>query len=154
MTDSISDGVHRGHFDNGEVQWECELRGGERHGTLRFWYEDGMLQSEREYLHGAKHGPFRDFHPNGRLAAEGEYRGDELAAVREWDPDGNEIPGALERWIAQAEAAERAASGPGSEILDPAWQARQAELGELFLAMWMVGVGQETRPHQASARAC
>ena len=133
-----SDGIKRGHYESGEIQWECELRDGERHGTLRFWFEDGMLQSQREYLHGMKHGPVRDCHPDGRMAFEGEYRADEVVEVREWDRDGNELPDALARWQEAAARAEAVATGPGSEILDPDWQARQAELGEAFLALWVV----------------
>jgi hypothetical protein len=123
MADEIADGVHQGHYPSGELQWECGFEGGERHGTLRFWYEDGMLQSQRDYMHGMKHGPFRDFHPDGRVAAEGEYRGDELVSVREWDKEGNERPDALARWQQQMESANAAATGPGSEIDDhELWQ--------------------------------
>ncbi len=94
---SNGDGMQQGHFESGELQWECAFENGEKHGTLRFWYEDGMLQSQREYLHGMQHGPFREFHPDGRVASEGTYQGDELVEARQWDTEGNEMPNALAR---------------------------------------------------------
>lgn len=151
-------GLVKGFFENGKQHWECEYRDGQSHGTLRYWYETGALQSTRAYLHGMKHGAFRDWHRNGQRASEGEYRADELIAVREWDEHGRELPDALARWqqaAANAPNAPNAADAPspaaawtaptrtGNEMLDPAWQQRQMQLGEVFLALWLMPWAQK-----------
>jgi hypothetical protein len=86
--DEDPEGLARGWWENGRLQWEVTYRNGKRQGTLRFWYPDGQLESVRAYVDGQRQGEFVDYSPNGQKTAEGRYDHDALVESRTWNDAG------------------------------------------------------------------
>lgn len=60
------------YFESGELEHECPLKNGERHGIKYWWFESGVLESAQPFVDGLAHGVARQWHYDGRLI--GTYR--------------------------------------------------------------------------------
>jgi len=55
------------YYANGQLQSECGVADGRRHGTYRRWTADGVLVAEGRFEHGEKSGDWTCRLPDGTL---------------------------------------------------------------------------------------
>ena len=71
------------YYTNGQIQLECELRGGVREGECQRFWPDGTPQASGRYEDGRMCGPWTFWNQDGSEDASrsGRYVGGELAAA-------------------------------------------------------------------------
>lgn len=73
---------------HGKVEYICNYKNGERHGTARWYNDDGTLKQETEYSHGKQHGILRKYRSDGRLLYVYNYQNDQKdGAYEDYDFD-------------------------------------------------------------------
>lgn len=75
---------------HGQVQYSCNYKNGERHGTARSYNDNGTLNEETEYFEGKKNGVSRKYRPDGRLVFLYTYKNDEQDGAFESHLDSGE----------------------------------------------------------------
>jgi len=89
LKDGLENGLSRGWYANGQIEYEANYKEGAEDGLYREWSEDGQLLSEGNYKDGLEDGLFREWHENGQLWYIENYKdGVEDGLYREWSEDG------------------------------------------------------------------
>jgi hypothetical protein len=65
--------------------------GGKRKGIHRGWYENGQLQYEGKYVNGKRDEIHKGWHKNGQLMYEWNFNNNEIINQNCWDEEGKEM---------------------------------------------------------------
>lgn len=70
-------------YENGQPQFEMELKDGTLHGKSVRWYENGQKKSEEHYIKNVKHGTFKEWDKEGNVTSKQVYDIGELVTENE-----------------------------------------------------------------------
>ena len=70
-----------GHFKNGKVSREFEMKNGDFDGNYNEYYSTGQLYEQQVYVNDERQGLYQVFYPNGKIMEEGNYENGEANGV-------------------------------------------------------------------------
>ena len=91
LKDGLENGLSRGWYENGQMEYEENYKEGVEDGLHREWHANGQLLSEGNYKDGVEDGLFREWSADGQLLSEENYKDGVLISEKCWDWDGNEV---------------------------------------------------------------
>ena len=89
FTNGIKNGIHKKWYENGQLEFELNLKNGKKDGLYKWWYENGQLEYELNLKNGELDGLGKSWYKNGQLSVEGNYKnGKRDGLSRGWDKNG------------------------------------------------------------------
>ena len=89
FTNGIKNGIHKKWYENGQLEFELNLKNGKKDGLYKWWYENGQLEFELNLKNGELDGLGKSWYKNGQLSVEGNYKnGKRDGLSRGWDKNG------------------------------------------------------------------
>lgn len=78
-------------YNNGQLEFECEILNEERHGKFIRYFENGEIELVGNYELGKHSGLWTEYYENGQIAETGEYRNQEYCVNNFWNEDGQQL---------------------------------------------------------------
>ena len=78
---TIPDGVVKGYYESGTVEYECTYRDNKLEGTVTVYYESGKVMQEWRYKDNKRNGIANWYFENGGLMRQFNYRDGKLDGV-------------------------------------------------------------------------
>ena len=78
---TIPDGVVKGYYGSGTVEYECTYRGNKLEGTVTVYYESGKVMQEWHYKDNKPNGITNWYYEGGGLMRQFDYRDGKLDGV-------------------------------------------------------------------------
>tara|TARA_B110000444_G_C18805508_1_gene579720 strand:+ start:906 stop:1400 length:495 start_codon:yes stop_codon:yes gene_type:complete len=83
--DGKRDGVHKGWWGNGQLEWEENYKDGKKvDGLYKSWHKNGEVEGEGNYKDGELDGLWKSWHKNGQLRYEKNYKDGKEDGLRKW----------------------------------------------------------------------
>ncbi|TVZ15486.1 toxin-antitoxin system YwqK family antitoxin [Maribacter sp. MAR_2009_72] len=76
--EGMKNGVFKGWYINGQLNFEQTYLNNMLHGCSRSWYENGQLENETFFIEDKIHGTVKEWDKNGKLIYEEHYKDDKL----------------------------------------------------------------------------
>ena len=77
------------YHENGQKEYEGDLKDGKEHGTVKRWYESGKKRSETSFKEGRLHGTVTVWYENGNKEWQGVYKdGEQHGTETKWYESG------------------------------------------------------------------
>lgn len=78
-----------GYYDNGRLDHDFHMKGGQNYGSQRMWRGDGSPYIDTYFAEGGiQHGPQKRWYDNGILARDAQFQHGELVYEVLWNKDG------------------------------------------------------------------
>jgi len=78
---AIPDGVVKGYYESGNLEYECTYRDNKLEGTVTVYYESGKVMQEWHYKDNKRNGISNWYYESGGLMRQFDYRDDKLDGV-------------------------------------------------------------------------